>query len=292
VKNSVIQDSTLKVEVLRILRFEFLFRSSLRMKANLSTAARTYLGKLGINNPDGEDANSKLIWMHSLAVGYSPAYLFGNGDGIRRDWPRIPLPNSLNLLRSSARLGAQIAVDLDAESSVKGMSVGNIRPELRNLAVPARKGGGSLKDVELALTAAWGHMGQGGVTMPGQGKLIEREYTKAEHEAICAGAETLGLSPEQAFVLLGSMTFDIYLSDVAYWSNVPENMWNCSIGGYQVIKKWLSYREQMLLGRPLNKDEVRYVQEMVRRITAILLLGPSLDANYAAVKSDTFPWTD
>lgn len=34
------------------------------------------------------------------------------------------------------------------------------------------------------------------------------------------------------------------------------------IGGYQVIKKWLSYREAKLLGRPLTKEEVRYVQEM------------------------------
>ena len=30
--------------------------------------------------------------MHALAIGYSPAYLSENADGIRRDWPRIPLP--------------------------------------------------------------------------------------------------------------------------------------------------------------------------------------------------------
>jgi len=68
-------------------------------------------------------------------------------------------------------------------------------------------------------------------------------------------------------------------------------VWNYTIGGYQVIKKWLSYREMKLIGRPLDSGEVRYVQEMVRRIAAILLLGPSLDINYAAVKMDTFPWT-
>jgi type ISP restriction-modification system protein/N-6 DNA methylase len=264
---------------------------SLPMKTNLSAAARAYLGKLGISNPVEEQANANLIWMHALAVGYSPAYLAENGDGIRRDWPRVPLPNSSNLLRSSARLGAQIAVGLDADSPVKGVSEGDIRPELRSLATPARIVGGNLKDTELALTAGWGHMGQGEVTMPGQGKLIEREYTKPEYDAICLGAEPLGLSPEQAIVLLGSKTLDVYLNDVAFWSNVPEKVWNCSIGGYQVIKKWLSYREEKLLGRPLAKDEVRYVQEMVRRIAAMLLLSPSLDANYRAVKDETFPWT-
>ena len=31
---------------------------------------------------------------------------------------------------------------------------------------------------------------------------------------------------------------------------------------------------------------------MVRRIAAILLLGPALDANYAASKADAVPWKD
>jgi len=51
-----------------------------------------------------------------------------------------------------------------------------------------------------------------------------------------------------------------------------------------VIKKWLSYREQPLLGRGLTADEARYVTEIIRRIAAILLLGPELDENYRAVK--------
>ena len=29
---------------------------------------------------------------------------------------------------------------------------------------------------------------------------------------------------------------------------MPANVWEYYIGGYQVIKKWLSYREQELLG--------------------------------------------
>jgi hypothetical protein len=40
----------------------------------------------------------------------------------------------------------------------------------------------------------------------------------------------------------------------------------------------------------VTKDEVRYVQEMARRIAAILLLEPALDANYEAIKADAFPW--
>ena len=68
----------------------------------------------------------------------------------------------------------------------------------------------------------------------------------------------------------------------AFWA-VPVNVWGYMLGGYQVLKKWLSYREEALLGRPLHEDEARYFAQVVRRIAAILVLGPALDANYAAI---------
>jgi hypothetical protein len=88
--------------------------------------------------------------------------------------------------------------------------------------------------------------------------------------------------------LLGQSTHDVFLNESACWRNVPEKVWDFTIGGYQVIKKWLSYREKELLGRSLNVEEARYVTEMARRIAAILLLGPALDANYRAVKQATY----
>jgi hypothetical protein len=56
------------------------------------------------------------------------------------------------------------------------------------------------------------------------------------------------------------------------------------------MKKWLSCREQNLLGRDLSKDEAREVIDMARRIAAILLLEPALDANYRAVTAATWAW--
>ena len=38
----------------------------------------------------------------SLAIGYAPAYLNENSDGIRSDFPRIPLPASREGLEQSA----------------------------------------------------------------------------------------------------------------------------------------------------------------------------------------------
>ena len=66
-------------------------------------------------------------------------------------------------------------------------------------------------------------------------------------------------------------TFDIYLNDRAYWRNVPVAVWNYKLGGYQVLKKWLSYRERPVLGRPLLPEEVQHFTDTARRIAAILL---------------------
>lgn len=57
-----------------------------------------------------------------------------------------------------------------------------------------------------------------------------------------------------------------------------------------MIKKWLSYRERPLLGRPLKVEEVREVTKIARRITAILLLETALDTNYEKVKQSTYTW--
>lgn len=127
--------------------------------------------------------------------------------------------------------------------------------------------------------------------MPGKGHVQECNYTAAERAAIFAGAAALGLSGEQALAQLGDRTCDIFLNDAAWWSNVPVKVWEYTIGGYQVIKKWLSYREFALLGRPLKPEEVSEVMNMARRIAAILLLHqPALDANYEAIKNDTYDW--
>ena len=44
--------------------------------------------------------------------------------------------------------------------------------------------------------------------------------------------------------------------------SVASRVWDYTIGGYQVIKKWLSYREHKLLGRPPTTDEAREVMNI------------------------------
>lgn len=76
----------------------------------------------------------------------------------------------------------------------------------------------------------------------------------------------------------------VWWNEVAYWDNVPPEVWEFTIGGYPVVKEWLDYRHIEKLGRPLLPSEVRYVTEMVQRIAMLLAMGPALDANYVAVK--------
>jgi hypothetical protein len=265
-------------------------------RLNLSDTLPEYLKRIGGTTDVPE------VFYHSLAILHAPEYRNENAGALRQDWPRIPLPDSKELLLASAELGKQIAALLDTETpfvapaSSRQPGAGTM-PALEQIAVFTLPPGTALdEEKHFAITAGWGHAGQGGVTMPGKGKIIERDYTAAERSAGFQPA--LGQSRQDrqsrqdAGVTLGDRTCDVYLNDTAYWSNIPLRVWEYTIGGYQVVKKWLSYREQKLLGRPLTKDEVRYVQEMARRIATIILLEPALDANYRNVKEDTFPWEE
>ena len=69
--------------------------------------------------------------------------------------------------------------------------------------------------------------------MPGQGRVVGRGYTSEERAALGEVVPTLG-----------GMTFDVYLNDRRYWRNVPAAVWSYKVGGCQILKRWLSYREQ------------------------------------------------
>jgi hypothetical protein len=267
-------------------------KSEIVTMANLSASARNYLRTIGIEKLDGVSENGSVIWMHALAVSYSPSYLKENADGIRQDWPRIPLPKSAALLEGSAELGRKIAALLDTESEVRGVTSGTITPEMKHIGNIRSSEGKPLRPEkeDLALTAGWGHGGKDGVTMPGKGKITRRDYTKQELAAIESGAKARGITLKEALKHLGESTCDIYLNDMAFWSNIPEKVWDYTIGGYQVIKKWLSYREKPLLVRSLTSDEAHEVMNMARRIAAIVFLEPALDQNYKRVKAATYQW--
>ena len=230
-------------------------------RPNLSDAAQRYLDRLGLG------LGVEDLFHHVLAVLHNPSYREANAGALRMEWPRIPLPGwpdgdapgAEEELASSAARGRELAALLDSETPVPGVTTGALRPEMAAIAVPSTTDGGNMAGDDFSVTASWGHFGQGEAVMPGQGRAVERQYTAEERAALGESAHTLGKT-----------TFDIHLNDRAYWRNVPSAVWSYKLGGYQVLKKWLSYRERGVLGRPLRPEEVQHFTDTARRIAAIL----------------------
>ena len=255
-----------------------------RNRPNISATARRYLERLGLGVED--------LFHHVLATLHDPAYREANAGALRMEWPRIPLPGwpapgtagfssastrsalppaseqglvspdretaeAANVLARSAARGRDFAALLDPDTPVPGVTTGALRPEIAAIAVPATTDGRNMTGDHFALTAGWGHFGAGGAVMPGQGRIVERTFTRQE------GAR-------HTLPAFGKATFDVYLNDRAFWRNVPAEIWNYKLGGYQVLKKWLSYRERDVLGRPLRPEEVQHFTDTARRIAAVL----------------------
>jgi hypothetical protein len=177
-------------------------------------------------------------------------------------------------------LGRTVSRLLDAPAQVPGVT---------SSPLPHQAVLGILSATDLRVTAGWGRQDSQGRVNPGKGLVKEREYTAAEADAIRRGGKELGIDEARAFELLGPPQ-DVFLNATTCWCCVPTAVWEYFIGGYQVMKKWLSYREETILGRPLKKEEARELTGMVRRLTALVLLTDKLNANYIAVRDDAFPW--
>ena len=202
-------------------------------RPNLTATAHRYLDRLGASVED--------LFHHILATLHDPAYRAANAGALRMEWPRIPLPDAAQDLAGSAARGREIAALLDPETPVPGVTQAPLRPGLAAIAVPATTADRNMTGADFALTAGWGHVGAGGAVMPGQGRVTER----------------------------GSV-FDVHLNDAAFWRGVPAAVWRYTLCGYQVLKKWLSYRERPILGRDLTPEEVRHFTDAARRIAALL----------------------
>ena len=63
----------------------------------------------------------------------------------------------------------------------------------------------------------------------------------------------------------------VAVSANAHWRNVPAAVWGYKLRGYQVLKKWLSYREQRVLNRPLTPAEAQHFADAARSVAALLL---------------------
>ena len=226
-------------------------------RPNLSDAAQHYLDRLGLGVED--------LFHHALATLHDPVYREANSGALRMEWPRIPLPGwpdgeaegAAQALAQSAARGRALAALLDVETPALSATGTPLRPEI---AVPSTLAGRQMAGEDFAVTAGRGHFGAGDAVMPGKARIVERAYGPEERAALA-----------EHFAALGETTFDVYLNGDAFWRNVPSVVWDYRLGGYQVLKKWLSYREYEVLGRRLHAQEVQHFTDTARRIGALLL---------------------
>ena len=138
-------------------------------RANLSGTAQRYLDRLDLGAED--------LFHHVLATLHDPAYREANAGALRMGWPRIPLPGwpdgepngGTGALDEMAARGRELAALLDPNTPVPGVTEVPLRPEIAAVAVPTTVGGRNMTSEDFALTAGWGHFGQGDAVMPGQG---------------------------------------------------------------------------------------------------------------------------
>ncbi len=228
---------------------------------NLSDEAQHYINCLGSSVED--------LFYHVLAVLHDPEYRKTNKSGLRMGWPRILLPgwpdgkgkNAAETIARSAEHGRKLAELLDPDAPVEGVTKSPLNPQSLVIAVPRTTDRPGIGQDDLSMTAGWGRMRQGNIVMPGQGHVVERYYTSEERKALSKSVSSLG-----------ETTFDIYINAGVFWSNVPAAVWNYKLDGYQVLKKWLSYRECNVLDRPMIPEEVMHFADTARRIGAILRL--------------------
>ena len=229
-------------------------------RRNLSGKAQRYLDRLELGVED--------LFYHVISVVHDPSYRATNAGALRMGWPRIPLPGwpdgeaegAAEALARSATHGRELAALLDPETPVPGVTRTPLRPEITAIAVPCTVEGRNMAGADFVVTAGWGHYGSGDAVMPGRGRAEERAYTPEETTAML-----------DALPVLGDKTFDVYLNGEAFWRNIPAAVWDYRLGGYQVLKKWLSYREREILGRRLRTEEVQHFTDTARRIGAILV---------------------
>ena len=106
---------------------------------------------------------------------------------------------------SGGPAAGELTALLKSDTAVPSVTQAPLRPEIAAIAVPATTGGRNMAGDDFAVTAGWGHYGQGDAVMPGQGCVDEREYAPEGRAAL-----------SQSQTTLGKMTFDIYLNGEAF----------------------------------------------------------------------------
>jgi predicted helicase len=181
------------------------------------------------------------IFNYIYAILHSPTYRTRYVDFLKIDFPRGPLTSDKKLFATLVKLGGELSALHLMES-----------PELNKptTAFPVAGNG----EVEKGFPK---------FTVGGGGDPAPRSTSAATKESRPTDAAT---EKEQ--------TGRVYINKTQYFDGVPPNVWNFTIGGYQVCEKWLKDRRE----RQLTHDDLQHYKKIVAALSRTIELMSQIDA--------------
>ncbi len=255
--------------------------------ANLSDAMRDYLRRLGYrgsDDPDHSRATAMIPWLHALAVLHTDIYRVRYRERLRHGWPRIPFPGfadetppavARERLEASAELGRRIAALLSGQECPLGASIGGLgRFRVKGELVDHCHADAS----DRLMRVEWGVMAKGNTVRPSKGSIKEYGFRDKDLELLAVE------QGDKYASVFGGLAYDVWLNSRSCWSSVPEKVWRHHLCGRQVLPKWLSYRGEEMINRPLTPDEIDHFTQIVRTVAQLLLIEAELDREWERLR--------
>lgn len=203
-----------------------------------------------------------------LAVGHAPAFQRDFIGSLAHDWLHLPIPRRRDSFEAAVSAGEQVRILLDPLADARAL-----RAVLRTI-----------------LGADAARLAQLSTTDGGAAREADFTVDIAHFGAAPGGWRPRSRAPEEPWrPEWGETTGDLRLNDRVFLRHVPERAWRYELGGYQVIKKWLGYRQaRRRNGEPLTLAEKDHLRGLIQRLAALAVLESRLDAVYERAAADAF----
>jgi hypothetical protein len=177
------------------------------------------------------------IFHYLYAVLHSPAYRQRYAAFLRTDFPRIPIPGSRQVFDALATLGAELVAWHLLE-----------HPDATTIVAGGARSAGAVAwfGTDFALA-----------------KVAEKGRELAEVQASTGSARTDAVGK-------------VFINATSGFANVHQHIWQHTIGGYQVLHKWLDDRRKA--GRVLSQDDITHWLRMYAALEATQAITPQIDA--------------
>ena len=190
--------------------------------------------------------HAEKIFHYIYAVLHSPAYRQRYAAFLRADFPRIPIPASRPLFDALAALGAELVAWHLLE-----------HPNAQNIPTPTAPAN---------QPAAW--FGTDYTLV----KVAEKSRQLAE---ITEAAEITESAAPASVQASHNQTGKVYINATSGFAQVRQHVWQHSIGGYQVLHKWLDDRRKA--GRSLSPQDITHWQRIYAACQATQTLMQQVD---------------